>query len=145
MCVCNSFPLWFLNKCLFIYLWLFWASLVAQLVKNLPAMRETWVGKIPWRREGLSTPAFWPGEFHGLYSPRVCKELDMTEWLSLSWLSWVFVAVRAFSSCGEWGLLLSCSARAAHCGGFCCWSAQVQDTQGSVVVAHGLSSCGSWA
>jgi len=32
-----------------------WASLVAQLVKNLPAMRETWfdlwVGKIPWRRE----------------------------------------------------------------------------------------------
>ena len=24
-----------------------WASLVAQLVKNLPAMQETWVGKIP--------------------------------------------------------------------------------------------------
>ena len=50
-----------------------WASLVAQLVKNPPAMRETWVrslvGKIPWRREGLSTPVFWPGEFHGLYSP----------------------------------------------------------------------------
>ena len=34
-----------------------WASLVAQLVKNLPAMQETWfdswVGKIPWRRERL--------------------------------------------------------------------------------------------
>ena len=32
-----------------------WASLWAQLVKNLPAMQETWfypwVGKIPWRRE----------------------------------------------------------------------------------------------
>ena len=32
-----------------------WASFVAQLVKNLPAMWETmfypWVGKIPWRRE----------------------------------------------------------------------------------------------
>ena len=27
-----------------------WASLVAQMVKNLPAMQETWVGKIPWRR-----------------------------------------------------------------------------------------------
>ena len=26
----------------------------------------------------------------------------------------------AFSSCGEWGLLFSCSARASHCGGFCC-------------------------
>ena len=29
------------------------ASLVAQLVKNLPAMWETWIGKIPWRRERL--------------------------------------------------------------------------------------------
>ena len=89
----------------------FWASLIAQLVKNPPAMQETpvrflgpedllekgqathtsilglplwlkkfflqcgtpgfdpWVGKIPWRREGLPTPVFWPGEFHGLYGP----------------------------------------------------------------------------
>ena len=30
-----------------------WASLVAQLVKNPPAMQETWVGNIPWRRERL--------------------------------------------------------------------------------------------
>ena len=46
---------------------LYWvgASLVAQTVKNLPEMRETWVGKIPWRRERLPTPVFWPGEFHG--------------------------------------------------------------------------------
>ena len=40
-------------------------------------MRETWVrswvGKIPWRRERLPTPVFWPGEFHGLYSPWVTK------------------------------------------------------------------------
>ena len=27
-----------------------WASLVAQMVKKLPAMRDTWVGKIPWRK-----------------------------------------------------------------------------------------------
>ena len=39
----------------------------AQLVKNLPAMRETWVGKIPWRRQRLPTPVFWPREFHELY------------------------------------------------------------------------------
>ena len=45
---------------------------------------DPWVGKIPWRRERLSTPVFWPGEFHGLYSPWAHKELDMTEWLSLS-------------------------------------------------------------
>ena len=53
--------------------------LITQLVKTLPAMRETWVdpwvGKIPWRRERLPTPVFWPGEFHGLYSPMGHKEL----------------------------------------------------------------------
>ena len=42
-----------------------WASLVAQLVKNLPAMWETWVwswvGKIPWRRERLPTPVLVHG------------------------------------------------------------------------------------
>ena len=32
-----------------------------------------WVGKIPWRRERLPTPVFWPGEFHGLYSHGVAK------------------------------------------------------------------------
>jgi len=41
-----------------------WASLVAQMVKNLPAMRETWVGKIPLEK-GITTLVFWPGEFHG--------------------------------------------------------------------------------
>ena len=59
-----------------------WASPVAQPVKNLPAMRETWVGKIPWRRERLPTPVFWPGEFHGLYSPWGCKATNKTERLS---------------------------------------------------------------
>ena len=44
---------------------------------------DPWVGKTPWRRERLPTPVFWPGEFHGLYSPWDCKE-DMTEQLSLS-------------------------------------------------------------
>ena len=46
-----------------------WASLVAQLVKNPPAMLETWVGKIPWRSDRVPTPVFWPGEFPGLCSP----------------------------------------------------------------------------
>ena len=49
-----------------------WASFVAQLVRNLPSMWETWVQPLgsadsPWRRERLPTPVFWPGEFHGLY------------------------------------------------------------------------------
>ena len=68
-----------------------WASLVAQLVKNLPAMWERpgfdpWVGKIPWRRERLPTPVFWPGEFDGLYSLWGHKESDTTERLSLHFL-----------------------------------------------------------
>ena len=66
-----------------------WVSLVAQLVKNLPTMRRpgfyTWVGKIPWRRERPPTPVFWPGEFHGLYSPWGCTESDTTECLSLAY------------------------------------------------------------
>ena len=44
---------------------------MAQLIKNPPAVWETcfnpWVGKIPWRRERLPTPVFWPEEFHGLF------------------------------------------------------------------------------
>ena len=60
-----------------------WASLVAQLVKNLLAIQEAWfnpyVRKIPWRREQLYIPVFWPGEFHGLYSPCGCKDSDTTE------------------------------------------------------------------
>ena len=29
--------------------------------------------------ERLPTPVFWSGEFHGLYSPGGCKELDTTD------------------------------------------------------------------
>ena len=60
-----------------------WASLVAQLVKNPLALWETWVWSLgwedPWRRKRLSTPVFWLGEFHGMYSPWGHKELDTTE------------------------------------------------------------------
>ena len=42
---------------------------------------DPWVGKIPCRRERLPTPVFWPGEFHGQYSPWGHKELDVTEQL----------------------------------------------------------------
>ena len=26
---------------------------------------DSWIGKIPWRRERLPTPVLWPGEFYG--------------------------------------------------------------------------------
>ena len=88
-------------------LWLSWLRICLQCSR--PGF-DPWVGKIPCRRERLPTPVFGPGEFHGLqfmgsqrvrhdwttftlswsgefrwlYSPWGCKELDMTERLSLS-------------------------------------------------------------
>ena len=61
-----------------------WASLVDQLVKNLPAVWETWVRCPGWEDSPgevirLPTPVFWPGELHGLYSPWGCKGSDTTE------------------------------------------------------------------
>ena len=51
--------------------------------------------KIPWRRKRLPTPVFWPGEFHKLYSSWGCKELDMTEQLSLH-IFWIFVCYQVY-------------------------------------------------
>ena len=61
------------------------------VVKNLPAMWETWVrslgGKIPWRRAWKPTLVFLPGESPWTEEPgrlqnMGSKESDMTEWLS---------------------------------------------------------------
>ena len=62
------------------------ASMMAQTVKNMPAIQETrvdsWVGKMPWRREWQITLVFFPGESHGQKSlvgnsPMDCKKLVM--------------------------------------------------------------------
>jgi len=73
------------------------ASLLGSVVKNPPAMQETfrrhglnpWVGKIPWQRKWQLTPLFLPGGSHGQrsladYSPWGRKELDTTERLNNS-------------------------------------------------------------
>ena len=45
-------------------------NIVAQLVKNPPAMQETWVQSLGWEdlleKAKVPTPVFWPGEFHGV-------------------------------------------------------------------------------
>ena len=68
-------PLHYCNRVL-----LFGASLVAQMVKNLPAVQETRVqalGQVPWRREWQPTPVFPPGELPRQrkmgYNPWSCK------------------------------------------------------------------------
>ena len=50
-----------------------WASLIVQLVKNLPAMQETWVQSLGWEdplEKEMDTT---------VYSPWDRRELDMTE------------------------------------------------------------------
>ena len=73
------------------------ASLEVHMVKNLPAMQETWVQSLGWedplwRWEWQTTPLFLPAEFHGQrslvgYSPWYGKESDMTEQLTQRILS----------------------------------------------------------
>ena len=53
-----------------------------------------WVGKISWKSEWLPTLVFLSWKFHGHrslagYSPWGPKELDMTEWLTLSFPSFL--------------------------------------------------------
>ena len=68
----------------------FFSFPVAQLVNNLPAMRETWVWSLCWddplekvKATPFSIPAWRiPGTVQSLGH----KKLDMTEWLSLSLL-----------------------------------------------------------
>ena len=60
---------------------------MAQLVKNPPAMWETWVRSLGWEdplEKGKSYPLqySWPGELHGLS----LKESDTTERLSLHFI-----------------------------------------------------------
>ena len=78
---------------------------MAQWVKNLPAIwrhgrhgLDPWVGTIPWRRKWQPTPAFLPEKSHRQrslagYSPKCCKESDVTERLStISRIHFCFVS-----------------------------------------------------
>ena len=81
------------------------ASLVALLVKiylqrGRPGF-DPWGGKIPWSRKRLPPPVFWPGEFHGLYSPLGQKESDTTQRLSLD-------------LCGAWSDLICRLRKTGH-------------------------------
>ena len=72
------------------------ASLVAQMVKNLPVVNETWLqshGKISWRREWATKSSFlawripWtevPGRLHSIGYIGYSIETYTNEWLTLS-------------------------------------------------------------
>ena len=66
-------------------------TLVAQTVRNRPAMQETWVQSLgledPLEKKMATPPLFLPREFHGQKSLAACslwgcKELDVTERLT---------------------------------------------------------------
>ena len=65
-----------------------WASLVAQLVENLPIMPETWIQSLSWEdplEKGRAThSSILDWRIPWTLYPWGCKELDTTEKLSLS-------------------------------------------------------------
>jgi len=78
-----------------------WASLVPHLVKNLPAVQETWVWSLGWgdplenRKTTHSSILVWR-------IPWGCKQLGTTEWLSLHFF--LFCYFVGFSD-RTWGLV----------------------------------------
>ena len=85
----------------------FGASLVAQTVKNLPAMPDPQVWSLRWEdtleKEIIPYPSILPGQFHGQRSllgcsPCGCKESDMTEQLTHTWCFKSCVIIENLSS-----------------------------------------------
>ena len=58
-----------------------WVSLVVQMVKDLPALRETWVQSWGWEDplEKGTHSSILAWKFHGLISPCSHRESDTTE------------------------------------------------------------------
>ena len=72
-----------------------WASPVAQLAKNPPAMRETWIQSLGWEEsleKGMATHTsiltwripWTKGAWQAIYNPWGRKVLNVTERLTLS-------------------------------------------------------------
>ena len=89
-----------------------WAFLVAQLGKNPPAMRETWVrslGLIPGLARYPGEGKGYPLQYSGLNKSTDCivhrvAESDMTEWLSLSQIGKEW----GIKACSTWNLPFLC-------------------------------------
>ena len=70
-----------------------WASRVIQLVKNLPAMWETWVWYLGWE----DPPEKGKATHCSILAWRIpwtawsCKESDVTEWLSLHFHTGIYM------------------------------------------------------
>ena len=90
-----------------------WASLVAQRVKHLPAMRETWVWSLGWEDplgKDMATPLQYSclenpmngGAWWAIYRPWGHRESDMTERLHLKWQNYGNREHKNISACQGW-------------------------------------------
>ena len=84
---------------------------MAQTVKNLPAMQETWIRSLSWEdplEKGMTTHSvFLPGESHGQrslagYSPWGRKESDTMERLTVSLSRGPLRTLNTYSSSWFW-------------------------------------------
>ena len=124
--------------------------LVAQMVKNPPAMQETRVQSLsqnhPWRREWLPSPVFLPEESHGQrslmsYSPWGCKESDTTEQLTLLLSSYKIPEFSSWKRSLLWDLLSLSPVVLGHvCSDRTHSSVKCQDFQTLAVIMYRLSS-----
>ena len=94
----------------------------------------------------LFPPKYWVSPFYKQY---VCNNIPFLFFLINFFLKFIFGCfgsslLRAgFLQLGRAGATLRCGVRASHCSGFSCCGAQALGAWASLVVARGLSNCGS--
>ena len=74
-------------------LWFSWWRIHLQC--GIPGF-DPWVGKIPWRRERLPTPSFWPRGFHGLYRPWGGKQTQLSDFHFSHFLNFIHLEYYLF-------------------------------------------------
>ena len=129
----------------------FWLSFPGGLESNAGDLG--WIaglGISPGERNGKPTPAFLLGESHGqrnlAASPWGRKESDTTERLTHThfWLFWASVAVWAFSSSWECGLLCIVAVNRLFIGVASLVPGHRRQSAGSVVVMQGPTRCAAF-
>ena len=98
-----------------------WASLVTQIEKNSPEMRETWgqltltltLTRVPWRRAWQPTPVFWPRESPWTEGP---GRLQSRGSQSQAWLSdWAHTMSLKDTDTGRFASRVRCLPVSARC------------------------------
>ena len=111
--ICIQLVIWIFMQCLWLFIHMSWASLVAQMVKNLPAMQDSQgsipgLEKSPRERNGYPLQysylvssvdrGAWQAEVHGV------AKSETTEWLTYTYhnLFWDLKEMATHSSVLAW-------------------------------------------